>query len=317
MEDADVRSDLENIARRTAKAIAQPSENDVCSLLLGHPLTDCSMFESIYLNNGSGSFTFPDGAAGSRKSLRIFYFCPGVITDDTRIVFGMHGLDRKASEFRDVLAAPAEQLGVIVLVPEFDTEAFPDVYAYNYGNVRTGTPDAAILPRELWSFGIIERVFENVRTSLASSQSSFGLFGNSAGSQFVLRYLSLNEAGLVNRAVASNSGIYMLPDFNVEYPNGMGGLGLDQSSLKRYFCRPLTILVGEKDADPTAFDLPRSDEAMAQGLHRLARGRWYFDLCQSLATGLGEELSWRYEIVADAGHVDQRIFDRALSILAE
>lgn len=228
----------------------------------------------------------------------------------------MHGLDRKAAEFRDVLAVSAMGLDMIVLVPEFDEEAFPGVYAYNYGNVRTELPDAPILPRELWAFGIIDQAFERVRSGLGTRQSTFGLFGNSAGSQFVLRYLALNEAGLVNRAVASNSGIYMLPDLNVEYPTGMGGLGLDQSSLKRYFRRPLTILLGEKDSDPTAFDLPRSDEAMAQGPHRLARGRWHFNLCRDVAFRLGGPFAWRHEIVADAGHVDQKIFDRALSILA-
>jgi len=228
---------------------------------------------------------------------------------------GMHGLDRKASDFRDVLAQPADLYQMIVLVPEFDVEAFPDVYAYNYGNVRLG-PASPVLPREHWTFGIIDRLFIHVRDSLGLRRETFGLFGNSAGSQFVLRYLALNTAVLVEQAVASNSGIYMLPDLEVAYPSGMGGLYLDEIALKRYFSTPLTILLGERDSDGTAFDLPRNEEAMVQGPHRLARGFWHYRLCQQLAASSGWQLAWRMEIIPSAGHVDQKIFDRAVRILS-
>jgi hypothetical protein len=274
------------------------------------------MLDAFSASDRFGSFVFKDHAAGKRQFLRVFYFLPDKITADTRIAVGMHGLDRKASDFRDVLAQPADLHQMIVLVPEFDMEAFPDVYAYNYGNVRPRGPDAAVLPREHWTFGIIDRLFKQVRDSLGSRRETFGLFGNSAGSQFVLRYLALNGAALVDQAVASNSGIYMLPDLEVAYPSGMGGLDLDAVALNRYFGARLTILLGECDCDGTASDLPRNEEAMAQGPHRLARGLWHFQLCQGLATSCGEQLAWRMEIIAGAGHVDQKIFDRAIRILS-
>jgi hypothetical protein len=34
----------------------------------------------------------------------------------------------------------------------------------------------------------------------------------------------LDEAVIVDQAVASNKGIHMLPDLNTQYPSGMGGL---------------------------------------------------------------------------------------------
>ncbi|CCM79597.1 Putative poly(Aspartic acid) Hydrolase (fragment) [Rhizobium mesoamericanum STM3625] len=142
------------------------------------------------------------------------------------------------------------------------------------------------------------------------------MFGNSAGSQFVLRYLALTNASAVDRAVASNSGIYMLPDLAVEYPGGMGGLDLNRSSLQRYFGKKLTILLGEADSDSTASDLPRDEKALAQGPHRVARGLWHFDLCKQIADRLGDPLAWTLRIVPGAGHVDQRIFDTALDVLA-
>lgn len=270
---------------------------------------------NFQMDAGRGRFQFSDPAAGTRQSMRVFYFQPTSGVQNARIVIAMHGLDRAASDFRDVLVRQADQHGMIVLVPEFDSEAFPDVYAYNYGNVRSG-PAAAVATRDRWSFGIVDRLFRHVRDGVGSERTTFGMFGNSAGSQFVLRYLALTDATAVKRAVASNSGIYMLPDLDVEYPSGMGGLDLDQASLRRYFARKLTILLGEGDSDSTAFDLPRDKEALTQGPHRLARGLWHFDLCKRIADRLGDPLAWTLRIVPGAGHVDQQIFDTALDVLA-
>jgi hypothetical protein len=271
---------------------------------------------SFQMGEGSGHFVFADQAAGSRRSMRIFYFRPQASVRNSRFVIALHGLDRAASEFRDVLATQAEQHGMIVLVPEFDSDAFPGVYAYNYGNVRRAPPSNAVLAREHWTFGIIDRLFQYVRRGLNSDRTTFGMFGNSAGSQFVLRYLALNPAAGVDQAVASNSGMYLLPDLTLDYPGGMGGLDLDEGFLRRYFGRRLTILLGEADIDGSASDLPRNDEAMAQGPHRLARGLWHFDLCNQICRELDQPFAWTLETVPGAGHIDQKLFDRAVTILA-
>jgi len=227
----------------------------------------------------------------------------------------MHGLDRAAAHFRDVLAGQAERNGQIVLVPEFDMGAFPDVYAYNYGNVKLAPPSLTVMPRSLWTFGIIDRLFQSVRISIASNRDTFALFGNSAGSQFVLRCLTLTPAAAVDMAVAANAGMYMLPDLAVDYPVGMGGLDVDEMQLRRYLGRRVTILLGDADTDGAAPDLPRTETAMAQGPHRLARGLWHFEHCRKLADSLGAVLGWKLDIVPGAGHVSQKIFDRALDIL--
>lgn len=271
---------------------------------------------NLRLHEGLGSFVFADAAAGPRQSIRVFFFRPQSAARDARIVIAMHGLDRAAADFRDVLVEPAEQTGQIVLVPEFDATQFPDAYAYNYGNVRLAPPSNTIHPRSLWSFGIVDRLFRHVRTAVGSDRETFGLFGNSAGAQYVLRYLALSEAAAVDLAVAANSGWYMLPDLTVEYPVGMGGLDLDESDLRRYLGRRLIVLLGDADTDSAAPDLPRSETAMAQGPHRLARGLWHFEHCRQLAGKLGVRFGWRQEIVPGAGHVDQPIFDRAAGILA-
>ncbi len=270
----------------------------------------------LTLAEGAGSFVFhDDGAAPSPRSMRVFSFCPRSAGPHTRIIVAMHGVDRAAAEFRDLLAPQAERNGQIVLVPEFDPDQFPGVHAYNFGGVRLPPPDNAVLPRDHWSFAVIDRLFRHVQDAIGSSRDSFGLFGNSAGAQFVLRYLALNVAASVDLAVAANCGCYMLPDLAKDYPDGMGGVGLDQSHLRRYLARPLVILLGDADNDPDAPDLPRWDEAMAQGPHRLARGRWHFQHCARLASSLGVGLGWKLQIAPGAGHVDQLIYDQGADIL--
>jgi|SoiMethySBSTD1v2_1073268.scaffolds.fasta_scaffold309857_2 hypothetical protein len=271
---------------------------------------------NLRLTEGRGTFVFSDPAAGSRRSMRVFFFRPRSPVPDGRIVLAMHGFDRAAAAFRDALVDQAQRAGVTVLVPEFDTEAFPDAYAYNYGNVKLSPPSTTVCPRELWTFPLIDRLFEQTRIAIGAERASFGLFGLSAGAQYVLRYLALTEAAAVDLAVAANSGWYMVPNLNVDYPFGMAGLDLDQSHLRRYLGRRLTVLLGDADNDTNAADLPRGEAAMVQGPHRLARGLWHFEHCKGVAEHLGVRFGWTLEMVAGAGHVDQKIFDRATSLLA-
>jgi hypothetical protein len=267
------------------------------------------------MKQGLGSFVFCDDAAGARRSIRVFHFRPPSSVRDARIVVAMHGFDRAASDFRDRLVDAAARHRLIVLVPEFDAEAFPDAYAYNYGNVRRTPPSATVLTPNLWTFGIIDRLFQHAQAAIGSVWDTFGLFGLSAGAQYVFRYLALTDASAVDTAVAANCGWYMLPDLTVDYPLGMGGLHLDSSYLSRYLGRHLVVLLGDADNASAAPDLPRNEAAMAQGENRLARGLWHFKHCKELARHHGAAFGWKLEILPGAGHVSQQVYDRAAKIL--
>jgi hypothetical protein len=262
-----------------------------------------------------GFFLYSDRAAQLHRTIRVFHACPPSGIRDAPIIIAMHGMDRAAAEFRDAMTGPSVRNGAIVLVPEFDMNQFPDFYAYNCGGVRLPPPSNVVLPRDHWNFGMVDRLFAYVRDSIGSSRTTFGLFGNSAGAQYVLRYLALTAAGAVDAAVAANCGVYMLPDLAAEYPIGMGGLDLDDRHLRRYLGRRLVILLGDADNDPHAADLPRMDYAMSQGPHRLARGLWHFQHCAELAAALGVSFGWKLEIARGAGHVSQQIYDHGADIL--
>jgi hypothetical protein len=93
------------------------------------------MSDKALLSKGAGWFNFEDVAVGNRGWLRVFYYVPEWINPSSRPLIALHGLDRAASEFRDVFISSSEMIGKIVVVPEFDVDAFPGIYAYNYGNV--------------------------------------------------------------------------------------------------------------------------------------------------------------------------------------
>jgi hypothetical protein len=62
---------------------------------------------SCQFHEGLGSFVFSHGAATMLPSIRVFFFRPKSSVRDARIVIAMHGLDRAASDFRDVLIEQA------------------------------------------------------------------------------------------------------------------------------------------------------------------------------------------------------------------
>jgi hypothetical protein len=100
------------------------------------------------------------------------------------------------------------------------------------------------------------------------------MYGNSAGAQYVLRYLALTDAPDIDLAIASNSGVYMVPDLTSAYPIGMGGLDLKESHVRRYLGRRLILLIGRDDTDTTAPDLPRSAQVGARPMvHRVLATR--------------------------------------------
>jgi hypothetical protein len=93
------------------------------------------MSETLF-RDSAGFFVYFDRAAQAHRAIRVFYSCPRSGVRDAPIIIAMHGIDRAAAEFRDVMTVQSARNGQIVLVPEFDSHQFPDFYAYNFGGVR-------------------------------------------------------------------------------------------------------------------------------------------------------------------------------------
>lgn len=266
---------------------------------------------------GSGQSLFSDPAIESERKINVHYYCPQRINKSSPIVFILHGFDRAAAYFRDCWIDHAERFGLIVMAPEFDATSFPEAAHYNYGNVRAWEKDGGHFnPRARWTFFILDRLFEHVRKALGSDRTTFSLFGHSAGAQFAHRCLALTGAPRVDLVVSGNAGWYMLPDRGSTYPAGIGGLDFADDDLRAYLARPLVLLLGESDNDKAADGLPTNPQAMAQGPHRLSRGRFYFATCKAIAQRLNTDFAWRLVAAQGVGHGDREIAKPAAALIA-
>ena len=98
-------------------------------------------------------------------------------------------------------------------------------------------------------------------------------------------------------------------------PYGLSDLPIGEKTLKAALDTPLTIMLGEKDDDPNSIDLRLTDEAMAQGPHRLARGLRFVEVAQSAAISLDCAFRWHSRIIPRIGHSDRSMAPYACAAL--
>ena len=125
---------------------------------------------------------FPD------RSLRLHSARPERFDANTPVLFVHHGVARNGRDYRDYWAELVDTAGVLAISLEFPEATFPEYLWYNFGNLHDAAGVAN--PREQWSFGIVPRLFDALRTQGVTACERYGLFGHSAGGQFVHRMLS-------------------------------------------------------------------------------------------------------------------------------
>jgi hypothetical protein len=237
----------------------------------------------------------------SGPPIPVHLFVPDAVNAGTPIVIVMHGASREADRYYDDWRGEAAKHGFIVVVPYFSREDFPRSAHYNLGHVfepETGKPR----PAELWTFAAIEPLFDEVVERLGGRQTDYTLFGHSAGSQFLHRFLYYVPDARVKTAIAANAGWYTMPDFGVRYPYGLAESGLSEDVLAGYFARDLVVLLGGADTLRGDEDLRKSPEAESQGPHRFDRGHTFYRVARAKAEALGVEFNWRLQEVPGAGH---------------
>jgi hypothetical protein len=228
-------------------------------------------------------------------------FVPEAVDANTPIVVVMHGASREAERYYNDWRTQAGKLGFIVVVPYFSRDDFPRSAQYNLGHVfeaETGK----LRPAESWTFAVIEPLFDEVVERLGGRQTHYTLFGHSAGSQFLHRFLYYVPDARAKRAIAANAGWYTMPDFGVRYPYGLAGSGVKEEVLAAYFARDLVVLLGGADTLREDEDLRKTPEAELQGAHRFDRGHTFYRVARAKAESLGVEFNWRLQEVPGAGH---------------
>jgi poly(3-hydroxybutyrate) depolymerase len=249
---------------------------------------------------GSSELVFVDPRPGPRREITLFMHRPASWTPAAPVLLVMHGQARNGRAYREGWIAAAEARGFLVAVPEFSKAHYPGSHDYNYGDMMT--PDGRQRPRELWAFGLVDRIFEDLRARAGSERERYFLFGHSAGGQIVHRLMTFAPSPLIEHALAANSGSYTLPVFDEVFPFGLGGTAITEAERRALFGRPMTILLGDADSDPDHVQLPRDPGAMRQGPHRFARGLNYFALACREAAAAGVPLAWKLRIAPGIAH---------------
>jgi poly(3-hydroxybutyrate) depolymerase len=233
---------------------------------------------------------------------------------DTPVLFVHHGVARNGGDYRDYWLPLVDAAKLLVIVPEFSHEAFPGSAWYNYGN--RVDPHHQPKPRAEWTYGVDGRLFAALREAGVTRVRKHGVFGHSAGGQFVHRMVSLGFRDDLAAAVTANAGSYAMPTLDVAFPFGLGGTGLTAADLPALFAFPLSVMAGTHDVDNQAPNFPREPEAMRQGDTRYARAHAYFAAARAQAAALGCPCAWTITDVPGVAHDGKRMSAAAAPLLS-
>jgi len=260
---------------------------------------------------GRGQFAF-SGWAG--PPIAVWYQLPKTVRSGTPVVVVMHGVNRDADRYRDEWASLALTHDFILVVPEFREADFPGSLGYNTGFFQNadGTPR----PRPLWSFTVIEPLFDEVRDRFGTQVQGYNLYGHSAGAQYVHRFVLAMPQARIEKAIAANAGWYTMPDPMIDFPYGTGGTMIAAANIEAALGKPLIVLLGTADTATDDPNLRRTREANRQGPHRYARGKNFFAAGQAVAKQLGVPFAWRQEDVVGAGHQNSLMAKAAAELIS-
>ena len=258
---------------------------------------------AIAVGKSSIVFTIQD------KVIPVFFYKPSYYRKD-RIIVVMHGVNRNADEYRDHAVSMGDRFNALIVAPLLDTEQFPSI-KYQRGGVVD--KENRSQPREEWTYNLIPKIVNEVRTLEAREDIPFYVIGHSAGGQFVVRMCAFLDIGAA-RLVASNPGSLIFPTRDRPFGYGFGGLPSDLCSdeqLKKFLAVPLTLYVGTDDNKPDQY-FDDSKDAMKQGNGRYQRSHTCFEMAKRLAEEKGWPFEWRILDAPGIGHDHELMFNHEI-----
>ena len=261
--------------------------------------------EDLLTNNSTNSFIFNPSGALSNKPIDVFYHIPGGDLKNLPILFSFHGGTRNASSYRNYWIEMANSNNFMVFAPKFDDINFEGGDKYNLANIFEDGDNPSIEsynPSDLWSFSIIDQLFDFIVAEVEGNQVNYNAWGHSAGAQFLHRFILYLPNSKLNTGVISNSGWYTVPDNEFDFPYGILNSQLEDSTLVNAFSKKLYIHLGENDINPDASGLRHNDVVDLQGLNRFDRGKFFFQRSLIKAESLNSNFNWEKIEVPDVGH---------------
>ncbi len=293
------------------------------------------------VNKGAGSYKIQLEGLDSSVGIDIFYYSPKSFNEDTSVIIVIPGAGRNANDYRDSWAENAEKYNLLVLSPSYPKKLF-DFAAYHLGGVvnelelknpkiekingriskyRMNDEDITfsfVSDKRKWIFDNFDQIFSSVKPLLGAKQTSYDLFGHSAGGQILHRYALFKKNSKANRIVAANSGFYTLPGFLTKYPFGTSGTPLSKNDINDSFANHLIVLVGESDnANEKRGTMLHTLSADKQGLGRFERGKYFYNQSKKIAQSAKVTFNWQLKTVEGVGHDYRKMGNAAAKILYE
>jgi len=242
----------------------------------------------------------------SNKPFNIHYYIPSTVNQTTApILFIFPGTDRNADDYLETWITLADQKGVMVFAFEFSVDYYPMSTNYQTGFILD--ENGNLNNEDVWTFSVIEPVFDFIKTNLVNNTNSYNMFGHSAGGQFVHRFVQFKPNSRLNYAVSANAGWYTVPDTSVDFPYGLKNTGISNEDLQNSYLKNLEIHLGQNDNNPNDPALRKTPEANIQGLHRLSRGRYFVNQSDSISQSLNFPSSWVKKELENVGHEQQKM----------
>ncbi|MEM8508833.1 MAG: heavy metal-binding domain-containing protein [Bacteroidota bacterium] len=285
--------------------------------------TSALVLNEVVLETGSGSFLI-EGGFEKEKTIGVHYYRPENFSVTSPVVLVIPGSGRDGDEYRDAWIKKAEHYGVLVLSPEYSEKHYPEFWSYNLAGMISDVqlnPERTAMTgftinndSRTWLFNDFDRIFDLVKNKLRLQTQSYDLFGHSAGGQLLHRFAIFNPDNKANRILAANSGWYTVPTDEKDFPVGLKGSKQSANSVD--FSSKLVLFLGERDnANETRGDLRHTPELDAQGLHRLARGKHFYNASKERAATLQKEFYWKLEIIPNVGHDFRKMSEAAADFL--
>jgi hypothetical protein len=236
--------------------------------------------------------------------LNLHFYKPATYSGEQFMVL-FHGASRTAIGYRNNAARMAEDFGLLVVVPEFDLERFPN-RTYQFGGVFR--EDGSLADADERTYAFVPKIVEYIRGKEGDGELPYLLLGFSAGSQFVARMAAFVDLD-AERMVAMSAGSTMFPNREMQFGLGFGGLPdrfSNDDRIRRYLALPITVAIGTNDTEMA--QLPTGD-AYAQGVHRYSRNIRWFNEAMDLAYEKGWDFNWRLVIADGPGHSPPDMFN--------
>ena len=251
-------------------------------------------------------------ASWDKPDVEILYTLPKEINNQTKVLFIIHGNSRDVKKYLNLWLEDAKDKNVILVAPHFTKENYP-----NFGTLQIAKSSGKILNDQSNNLtNSISSFFTYFKSKYNLESSTYRIFGFSAGSQFVHRYLMYGKDTRTEKAVLGSAGWYTFLN-EEKYPYGTKNMPIEKERYEWFLSRRVLFILGNKDNDPNHPTLNLSKGAKKQGNNRYERGQNYFDNLLNFSQKNKIPFRWRYKVVPSLDHNAEMLSKNAIPFLLE